>query len=190
MPTAQRRRIELELRSYDALVRHEVGRLVRRLPPNVLADDLYSAARLGLWQLLQRTHVRHTSHIVMRIRGAMFDELRSQDWLTRRLREDNKDAKMISTEAIHEWMRAQVTDTGVHAAMEARLTLRPLLELLEPRDREVLVTLYLDEVSAQELARRLGVSEPRVAQLRDRALVRLRVLAERDLAAMDSKGLG
>src|SRR5258708_12470252 len=65
------------------------GRLLRKLPPNVLRDDLIAAGTFGLVDALRKSADRGPAfdwYARIRIRGAVVDELRAQDWLTRRAR--------------------------------------------------------------------------------------------------------
>ena len=73
------------------LVHHVVGTMLPRLPPNVLRDDLIAAGTFGS---STRSAARRRSergaefewYARVRIRGAIIDELRSHDWLSRRAR--------------------------------------------------------------------------------------------------------
>src|SRR5258708_36029713 len=76
-----------ELALYMPLVHQVVGRVLRKLPPNVLRDDLVAAGSFGLIDALRKSVDRGPAfdwYARIRIRGAVVDELRSQDWLTRR----------------------------------------------------------------------------------------------------------
>ena len=69
------------------LVRRIAFRMARRLPPNVEADDLISAGTEGLLKAIDnydptRTE-RFESYAESRIRGAILDELRGADAMTR-----------------------------------------------------------------------------------------------------------
>src|SRR5579864_1816748 len=78
-----------ELSLYMPLVHQVVGRVLRKLPPNVLRDDLVAAGAFGLIDALRKSVDRGPAfdwYARIRIRGAVVDELRSQDWLTRRAR--------------------------------------------------------------------------------------------------------
>src|SRR5262249_29295379 len=83
-PTAQ------TIAAHLPLVRRVVTQLARRLPANVHRDDLFSAGVFGLVDSLRRNGGDHGAtfewYARMRIRGAVFDELRAQDWLSRRTR--------------------------------------------------------------------------------------------------------
>jgi RNA polymerase sigma factor for flagellar operon FliA len=82
------RRRALVLDNLD-LVGIVARRLARRLPRSVRMADLRSAGALGLVEAAERYRVgktRFRSFAEFRIRGAMIDELRSRDWLSRDLR--------------------------------------------------------------------------------------------------------
>src|SRR5690606_14083095 len=75
---------------YTHLVRQIAGGFQRKLPRNVLRDDLIAAGMSGLWDAV-RKHGHDTTgnfdwYVRVRIRGAILDELRAQDWLPRRAR--------------------------------------------------------------------------------------------------------
>src|ERR1700689_3033731 len=78
-----------ELTGYMYLVHQVVARVLRKLPPNVLRDDLVAAGTFGLVDALRKSVERGPAfdwYARIRIRGAVVDELRAQDWLTRRAR--------------------------------------------------------------------------------------------------------
>src|SRR6185503_3671143 len=65
--------------------------LMRRLPPNVRREDLFSAGMLGLYDSMRKNGgdedgPKFEWYARIRIRGAILDELRAQDWLPRRAR--------------------------------------------------------------------------------------------------------
>ena len=189
-PTARRGRVELELRQYDPLVRREVGRMLARLPPNVLADDLYSAGRVGLWQTLLRTPDRNMYYLQKRIKGAMLDELRAQDWLKRRARATMHDAMVVGMADVNNWgMVEPKTEPQVEAAEARRMLEQCIARLEDPRDQFVLRAIYLEEAPMKAVAVRMGVTAPRVSQLRDRAVIRLRkiVLAVEEIDTAPSE---
>jgi len=78
------------LARYEPLVRKIAGGFQRKLPRNVLREDLIAAGMSGLWDAIRR-HPDGPSesfewYVRVRIRGAILDELRAQDWLPRRAR--------------------------------------------------------------------------------------------------------
>ena len=72
---------------YLPLVRTVVGRLAMTLPAHAATDDLYSAGLVGLLNAVRRfnptTGVLFETYARVRIRGAVFDELRRLDWVPR-----------------------------------------------------------------------------------------------------------
>src|SRR5258706_3918621 len=79
---------------YLAVVRRHAYRLARRLPAHVSVDDLIGAGCVGLADALRKfdrsSSDRFEAYAECRIRGAMIDELRSHDVLSRDLRDMNK----------------------------------------------------------------------------------------------------
>ncbi len=75
---------------YAPLVRRQALQLVARLPSSVELDDLIQAGMMGLLDAVRRYQVlaqaQFETYAITRIRGAMLDELRSQDWLPRSVR--------------------------------------------------------------------------------------------------------
>jgi len=65
---------------------------VRRMPRSVERDDLEAAAMVGLFKALRKqpdgAGDAFEHFVRMRIRGAILDELRRQDWLPRRARRE------------------------------------------------------------------------------------------------------
>jgi len=63
-----------------------------KLPPSVEVDDLIQAGMMGLLDAINRYEDNHgaqfETYAVLRIRGAMLDELRSSDWMPRTMRQD------------------------------------------------------------------------------------------------------
>jgi RNA polymerase sigma factor for flagellar operon FliA len=76
------------------LVQHIAGRLVARLPSHVAKEDLISAGVVGLIDAVDRYDSGKgcslKTYSSLRIRGAMLDELRSQDWVPRTVHRDEK----------------------------------------------------------------------------------------------------
>lgn len=87
-PTADSR--EARLSRHLPLVRRIAGQLAAQLPASVDIADLEQAGMIGLWDALERGQDQAPSqfgaYAAIRIRGAIYDELRRQDWLPRRSR--------------------------------------------------------------------------------------------------------
>src|ERR1700689_987281 len=76
---------------YLPLVKTVVGRLAMTLPAHVNSDDLYSAGLVGLLNAMRRFNPENgtsfETYARVRIRGAVFDELRRLDWVPRSIHE-------------------------------------------------------------------------------------------------------
>ena len=84
------------------LVRTVVGRLAMTLPSHVNADDLYSAGLVGLLNAVRRFNPKSgcsfESYARVRIRGAIFDELRRLDWVPRSVHEKARKIEKVMQE--------------------------------------------------------------------------------------------
>ncbi|MBU6429048.1 MAG: FliA/WhiG family RNA polymerase sigma factor [Cyanobacteria bacterium REEB65] len=80
---------------YAPLVRYVVGRLAVTLPPTIDHEDLYGYGLIGLIQAIEKFSldrgVKFETYAITRIRGAIIDELRSQDWVPRSVRSRARD---------------------------------------------------------------------------------------------------
>jgi RNA polymerase sigma factor for flagellar operon FliA len=120
----------------------------------------------------------------MRIRGAIVDELRAQDWLTRRARTRVRLAEANGTSGTDVVFRVdQITDSesdgfvdGAPSPLDLveevadRKALRRAVALLPEREANIIAWHYFDDVPFMVIAVRLGVSEPRISQLHGRAV--------------------
>ena len=83
---------EVLLREYLPLIQRLAYRLVSRLPESVEVDDLINSGVIGLLDAVGKfdsgREVQFKTYAEFRIRGAMLDDLRSQDWASRSLRND------------------------------------------------------------------------------------------------------
>lgn len=75
---------------YAPMVRQVASRIAAGLPPQVDFSDLVSAGVIGLIDAIERFDASHgapfEAYAHLRIRGAILDELRSQDWVPRQVR--------------------------------------------------------------------------------------------------------
>ena len=81
------------LKEYLPLIQRLAHRLVSRLPESVEVDDLINSGVLGLLDAVGKydpsRNIQFKTYAEFRIRGAMLDDLRSQDWASRSLRNDS-----------------------------------------------------------------------------------------------------
>ena len=75
------------LKQYSPLVRRLAHQMIAKLPANVEIDDLIQVGMIGLTDALSRFDsgqgVQFETFATQRIRGAMLDELRGNDWMSR-----------------------------------------------------------------------------------------------------------
>lgn len=84
---------------YFSLVKIVAKKLATRLPASVEYDDLVSAGLIGLMQAIERFKpekgFKFKTYAEFRIRGAMIDELRTQDWCPKGMRQKAKQFERI-----------------------------------------------------------------------------------------------
>jgi RNA polymerase sigma factor for flagellar operon FliA len=80
------------LTEHMPLVRKLAHHMKAKLPPSVEVDDLIQAGMIGLLDAISRYEDTHgaqfETYAVLRVRGAMLDELRNCDWLPRSMRQN------------------------------------------------------------------------------------------------------
>jgi RNA polymerase sigma factor for flagellar operon FliA len=78
------------IRQYAPLVKYVAGKVAAGMPHNVEFDDLVSCGTFGLLDAINKFDtskaVKFKTYAVTRIRGAIFDEMRSTDWVPRSVR--------------------------------------------------------------------------------------------------------
>lgn len=190
--------IEAELiRHYTPVVQQIVGGFQRRLPRSVLRDDLVAAGMCGLWDAIRKhgndRSERFDWYVRVRIRGAILDELRAQDWLPRRVRaaateaaksapSNHREAPTVVrfdevSESEQAHCLASCDPNGGDSGMETRESARALVravEQLPERERDIVALYYFKGVKFKDLGKLFGVSEPRISQLHSRAMTRLK----------------
>lgn len=189
------RRAQRLLEEFTPLVRKIAGGFQRKLPRNVLREDLIAAGMSGLWDAIRRHpdggDESFEWYVRVRIRGAILDELRAQDWLPRRARaaaeaHAGTDAyvpppSVVRIDDVSEWEQnrcladAASSESAV-AAKFTQETLAKAVELLPERERHIVSSHYFRGVKFKDLGIELGVSEPRISQLHSRAIARLKEL--------------
>ncbi|MGK2898359.1 MAG: RNA polymerase sigma factor FliA [Burkholderiaceae bacterium] len=82
------------LKQYSSLVRRLAHQMIAKLPANVEIDDLIQVGMIGLADAMTRFDaaqgVKFETFVTQRIRGAMLDELRGNDYLTRDVRKHRR----------------------------------------------------------------------------------------------------
>lgn len=211
------------------LVHHIARRMQRQLSTEASLDDLVSAGSVGLLSAAENFDpargLAFSTFAMPRIRGAILDDLRSQDQVPRSVRRKARAmtearAKVtqraghditerevaaelgVGVETIWDWRAdvaaadrvsieahsASTDDNGCAwqfaaddeaadetvAREDLAEKLRTALETLPARERQVLALYYYEDLTQQQIAQVLHVTESRVSQLRTQAIKRLR----------------
>lgn len=183
------------LEAHLPLVHKVVAPIARKVPANVLRDDLLAAGVSGLVDSIKKNGGDGGNtfewYARTRIRGAVLDELRAQDWLTRRARDavnaaslrDETDTEGVVFVGLDELSVTEEQDYLASAApdpeslyevMETRRSVARALDKLSERERKVIGMYYYEDKKFREIGAELDVCEPRVSQLHARALEKLK----------------
>jgi RNA polymerase sigma factor for flagellar operon FliA len=174
------------LKQYSPLVRRLAHQMIAKLPANVELDDLIQVGMIGLTDALSRFDatqgVQFETFATQRIRGAMLDELRGSDWMSRGSRKQQREIEA----AVHRLeQRLGRAPAESEIAKEMGLALADYQELLGRVRGTQLV--YLEDMSGDEgdadyLDRHVGDegSNP-LAQLQDQRMREALVAAIKSL---------
>ncbi len=101
---------------YSSLIKYIAQKIAARLPANIELDDLMSSGVIGLMDAMDKYDVsrdnKFKTYAEFRIRGAILDELRAQDWVPRSVREKAKILERCYARIEHQKGR-QATDEEV-----------------------------------------------------------------------------
>lgn len=96
------------------LVKHIASRMVIHLPPHLSKDDLIGSGILGLIDAVDRYDASRgcslKTYCSLRIRGAILDELRRQDWMPRSVHRDAKQLRNAQADLAQELGREATED--------------------------------------------------------------------------------
>lgn len=109
---------------YEPLVRQVAGRVGTRLPAHVEIADLIQAGVFGLIDAIERFEpslgIRFETYAAQRIRGAILDELRAQDWVPRIIRNRARELAKV-----RESMEARLQRSATPAELAGELGVGP-----------------------------------------------------------------
>lgn len=130
------------------MVRRLAWQMLGRLPASIEIDDLIQAGLMGLLDAVrkyeQQAEAQFETYAITRIRGAMIDELRSQDWLPRSVRSK---AKTIEDAMIKLMQDLQREPTESEIANELDMTLEDYQSMLE--DAHGIQIMYYEDFNRQ-----------------------------------------
>jgi len=100
------------IKQYQPLVRKLAHYMMAKLPPSIEVDDLIQVGLIGLADALSRYEVsqgvQFETFATQRIRGAMLDELRGSDWMSRGSRKSQKDIESTIRRLEHRLGRSPI----------------------------------------------------------------------------------
>ncbi|WP_027803614.1 RNA polymerase sigma factor FliA [Paraburkholderia dilworthii] len=110
------------LTQYAPLVRRLGLQLIAKMPASVDLDDLIQVGMIGLLDAAARYKedqgAQFETYTSQRIRGAMLDELRSNDWLPRALRKTSREVELAVHRVEQQFSRsANETEIAEHLKM-------------------------------------------------------------------------
>ncbi|MGH3828357.1 MAG: FliA/WhiG family RNA polymerase sigma factor [Pseudonocardiaceae bacterium] len=115
---------------YAPLVKYVAGRIGTGLPAHVDIADLVQSGVFGLWDAIDRFDpgrgLKFEAYAMQRIRGAILDELRAQDWVPRSVRSRAREVER-ALERLESRLQRSATDAEV--AAELGITTPDLREL-------------------------------------------------------------
>jgi RNA polymerase sigma factor for flagellar operon FliA len=107
--------------AYSPLVKYVAGRMSSGLPAHVEEADLISYGLLGLIDAIERfdleREIKFETYAIARIKGAIVDELRAQDWVPRSVRARARDIERVHRRLEHVLQRTP-TDEEMAEALE------------------------------------------------------------------------
>jgi RNA polymerase sigma factor for flagellar operon FliA len=161
----------------------------KRLPPWIPLEDLVSSAMAGLWDAVRLHSMGDESfrlYAIMRIKGAIVDDLRTQDWLPRRYRSlvgqgKRHPASRVALEELGLELRstAEEVDSEVQRRMVAPRLMRAL-DVLNERERTIVMSHYFRGDRMKDIGARMGITEARVSQIHKVAMGKLREVLPKD----------
>jgi len=108
------------VKQYAPLVKYVAGKVAIGMPNNVEFDDLVGFGVFGLFDAIEKfnpeKHVKFKTYAVTRIRGSIFDELRSIDWVPRSVRQKAKEIEEV-VHILETQLGRAATDEEIAAAL-------------------------------------------------------------------------
>lgn len=127
---------------YSPLVKYVAGKISIGLPKSVDISDLISYGIFGLIDAIEKFDVdrkiKFETYAIPRIRGAIYDELRNQDWMPRSIRTR---AKQIEKTYVELENKLQRVPSENEVARELNITLEEMEEVLSQINSSFVIAL-------------------------------------------------
>ncbi len=112
------------LKQYSGLVRRLAHQMIAKLPANVEIDDLIQVGMIGLADALSRFDaaqgVQFETFATQRIRGAMLDELRGNDYLSRGTRKQQRSIE-VAVQKLEQKLGRAPTESEIAKSMGMKI---------------------------------------------------------------------
>ena len=112
------------LTEHMPLVKRLAHHMKAKLPPSVEVDDLIQAGMMGLLDAINRYEDNHgaqfETYAVLRIRGAMLDELRNSDWMPRSTRQNMRKVE-AAMEALQQRLGRPASESEIAKSLKMSL---------------------------------------------------------------------
>ncbi|MGG7607080.1 RNA polymerase sigma factor FliA [Massilia sp. BKSP1R2A-1] len=112
------------LTEHMPLVKRLAHHMKAKLPPSVEVDDLVQAGMMGLLDAINRYEDNHgaqfETYAVLRIRGAMLDELRNSDWMPRSTRQNMRKVE-AAMEALNQRLGRPASESEIAKSLKMSL---------------------------------------------------------------------
>jgi RNA polymerase sigma factor for flagellar operon FliA len=213
-------------------IKYTAYRLAWRLAPQLTVEDLMSVGVVGLLDALSRYREdkgKINTFIEYRIKGAMLDELRAHDWISKSMKKkiasvekaylelEREKGRLPEAEEIAEKLNITLDEyykilQGAHTGIMLRFEefrgkigsesssdleesipdpnmktpleiyednkkkelLADLIDKLPEKEKAILSLYYWEEMTMKEIGKVLNLTEGRICQLHNQALIRLR----------------
>jgi RNA polymerase sigma factor FliA len=140
---------DAQLKQYAPMVKRLAHLLLAKLPANVEFDDMFQAGMIGLMDAIGRYEegqgTQFETYANQRIRGAMLDELRNNDWLPRSVRKNQRTIQAAMSKLEHRLGRAAAEG---EIANEMNIPLDQYQQLLQ--DAKGSQLFYFDDYNTDE----------------------------------------
>lgn len=157
--------------NYARVVKYVAGRMAIGLPHYVDQNDLVSAGLLGLIQAVDNFDctrgIKFETYAIPRIRGAILDELRTQDWFPRSLR---RKARQLEEAYVNLETKLGRPATDEELAQELGVSRDELLTMIEEVSVATIISLDAENGGEGDDATTLGdyLPDPKAEDIEDR----------------------
>lgn len=164
------------IKQYIPLVRSQTKLVYKRCKDYIEFKDLFNAGLIGLVDAYKKhkpdkgDFIRYAK---VRIRGEMIDRIRSNDWVSRKLREQIQSEEVILSRS-EKLKDIPENKLSVLDLLVIQIPIRKIVNQLPARARSIILQAYYEDIDLQDIAKNIGLSPGRVTQIRDAAFINMR----------------